>query len=240
MDLNKAARFFSYILKVIEGKDLYFPVEIKIKKEKFGSNYGGYFICPNILSHKSVVYSIGVGEDISFDLALIQKFHCKVYAFDPTPKSIKWIKQQKLPKEYVFYPFAVSNYNGLAQFFPVSKNPDYVSHTEVTCTKANNQSFHDFEAQVNSLSSVMQMLKHNSIDLLKMDIEGSEYNVIQHILEQKICINQICLEFHHNLPFNKLCDTKVAIEKLRRLGFKLFYQNHFGDGTYSFIQSKYC
>jgi len=34
----------------------------------------------------AVVYSLGIGEDISFDLALIEKYGARVHAFDPTPK----------------------------------------------------------------------------------------------------------------------------------------------------------
>ena len=40
---------------------------------KLGTNYGGWIIPKNNeLNDKSIIYSIGVGEDISFDL-LLQK-----------------------------------------------------------------------------------------------------------------------------------------------------------------------
>ena len=39
--------------------------------EKLGTNYGGWIIPKNIaLTPESIIYSVGVGEDISFDLLL--------------------------------------------------------------------------------------------------------------------------------------------------------------------------
>ena len=36
---------------------------------------------------------MGCGEDISFDLGLIEMFDCDVYGFDPTPKSIDFVNK---------------------------------------------------------------------------------------------------------------------------------------------------
>ena len=38
------------------------------------------------MSKDAVVYSVGLGQDISWDKALIEKYRCEVYGFDPTPK----------------------------------------------------------------------------------------------------------------------------------------------------------
>lgn len=42
----------------------------------------------------------------------------------------------------------------------------------------------------------MQELNIGKIDVLKMDIEGSEFKVLQNIMEEKIYPRQICVEFH--------------------------------------------
>jgi hypothetical protein len=34
-------------------------------------------------------YSAGVGEDISFDCALVERFHCQVRVIDSTPRAIR-------------------------------------------------------------------------------------------------------------------------------------------------------
>jgi len=58
--------------------------------EKLGTNYGGWYIPKNItLNADSIVYSGGVGEDISFDLLLSDKYDCNIVLIDPTKRAIK-------------------------------------------------------------------------------------------------------------------------------------------------------
>ena len=61
----------------------------------FGGSHG-WVIDESKISKDSVVYSIGVGSNIDFDIALIEKFNLVVHAFDPTPRSIKWVESQSL------------------------------------------------------------------------------------------------------------------------------------------------
>ena len=39
---------------------------------------------------------------------------------------------------------------------------------------------------------------HSHLDLLKMDIEGAEFEVIDSIIEDQVPINILCIEFHKN------------------------------------------
>ncbi len=65
-------------------------------------------------------------------------------------------------------------------------------------------------------------LKHEKIDVLKMDIEGAEYDVLSDILKQGIAINQILIEFYHRLFSNGNRMIKKAIELLSSNGYDLF------------------
>ena len=58
----------------------------------------------------------------------------------------------------------------------------------------------------------MNKYNHNKLDLIKIDIEGSEYRVLNYILENNIDIDTICVEFDemHN-PFDY--SFKDRIEK---------------------------
>ena len=49
---------------------------------------------------------------------------------------------------------------------------------------------------------------HDSIDLLKIDIEGFEYEVLEDCLEDRIPIKQICVEFHDFFPEISKAKTK--------------------------------
>ena len=54
---------------------------------RIGTTYGGWTIPTNLLSEKSICYLAGAGEDISFDVGLVEKFRCQVYIFDSTPRA---------------------------------------------------------------------------------------------------------------------------------------------------------
>src|SRR6185436_3915084 len=98
------------------GRDVRTPVKVKCNRAFLGTQYGGWCVCPDRITPKSIVYSIGVGEDISWDLAMIEKFGVDVQAFDPTPKSIAWIRSQKLPEKFHFHEFGIATYDGVARF----------------------------------------------------------------------------------------------------------------------------
>ncbi|HEX3777949.1 MAG TPA: hypothetical protein VHV51_25955 [Polyangiaceae bacterium] len=59
---------------------------------------------PGWLDQDAVVYSFGVACDVSFDQALIAARGVTVHAFDPTPRSIEWVKTQVLPERFLFHP----------------------------------------------------------------------------------------------------------------------------------------
>jgi|GEM_PF-685344 len=210
-----------------------FMKEIKkynINFERHGNDYCNYAICTDYISNNSIVYSFGVGEDVSFDISLINKYGLKVYAFDPTPKSIRWIQKQNLPNEFTFYNLGVSDVDGSEEFYLPEKD-EYVSCSSII--KFNSKTV---KVNVNRFDTIASKLNHDYIDILKMDIEGSEYKVIEDILKSKVIVKQILVEFHHrfeNIGYGKTYDI---IKKMSEKGYKLFYMSQSGE-EFSFILS---
>ena len=202
------------------------PKEIDTAK-LYGGNHG-WVVDYSKLNSNSVVYSVGVGSNIDFDLALIEELKLAVYAFDPTPRSIEWIKKQSLSKSFKFIPVGLGSNEGEMEFFPPRKE----SSTHFSpIDRYDNLGVETIKAPVKTLKSLAQEFGHQTIDLLKMDIEGAEYDVIDNLEEQGVEINQILIEFHHMYKGISLDDTKNAIDKLRKLGFELF---HISQRTYEF------
>ncbi len=57
---------------------------------RMGNSYGGFEVAAGKLDKEGViVYSFGIGEDLSFSDDIIKRFDARVYAYDPTPKSIR-------------------------------------------------------------------------------------------------------------------------------------------------------
>ena len=78
-------------------------------------------------------------------------------------------------------------------------------------------------------------LSHSQIYILKMDIEGSEYEVIDCVIDKKIPVKQILVEFHHRFPAIGIAKSKIAINKLNLAGYKIFHVSVTGE-EYSFIK----
>ena len=59
-----------------------------------GKEYGGWVYSATGLTEKSIVYSVGLGEDTSWDEAMMRAHGLHVWGFDPTPKAIQYIQSK--------------------------------------------------------------------------------------------------------------------------------------------------
>jgi FkbM family methyltransferase len=208
--------------------------DIRCKSKWFGNKYGGFYVIPSLIRKNAIVYSFGVGKDISFDRALINSFDCQIVAFDPTPDSISWCKQQSLPEKFKLNEYGLSNKSEMVTFF-LPKNKNHVSGSLVGHSKVSSKN--TVTVKMKSFNDILKDLKHNTIDLIKMDIEGSEYNVVESIPCSEINISQIVLEIHERFFHNGKEKTIKLLETFRKKGFLL----HSISSSYeelSFVNSK--
>jgi FkbM family methyltransferase len=135
-------------------------------------------------------YDGGVGEDVSFDLGIIDRFGCEVFAFDPTPRAIAFAEPiaQDQPR-FHFMPVGLWSRDAVLRFF-APRNPDHVSHSVVNLQGTSDW----FEAQCRTIPSLMAELGHASIDLLKLDIEGAEHAVLASVMDAGVRPPVVCFE----------------------------------------------
>lgn len=215
------------------GRDPRHRIQIDCPREFHGGiAHGGWTICPTSISQQSIVYSLGVGDDISFDLSLIEGYGVNVFAFDPTPESINWVRSQTLPQEFHLFECGIADHDGIVKLHP-PENPKNVSYTLLHQPSTSDRAI---EVEVHRLRTIMEKLGHQRIDILKMDIEGAEYCVIQDILGSKIDISQILVEFHHYFPNVAVSQTIRAVQHLNEHGYKIFHISARG-AEYSFIRT---
>ena len=55
-----------------------------------------------------------------------------------------------------------------------------------------------------------------------MDIEGSEYDIIDEICREGIVVKQMLIEIHHHFDSIPVSLTKAAVNKLNSHGYKVF------------------
>jgi len=68
----------------------------------------------------------------------------------------------------------------------------------------------------------MRKLNHSSISLIKIDIEGTEYQVIDHMIKNKIFPKQILVEYHHRFNDKDKKMTQNSLNNLRGSGYQIF------------------
>jgi FkbM family methyltransferase len=221
--------------KVLLGRDFYQRRQIQRKRMKFGNRFAEWTFCPDALNQDSVIYSFGVGSDISWDLQLMERFNLHIHAFDPSPGSVAWIKEQDLPDEFHFYPHGLAASDGKNSFSEPSEpgiHSLFATNSEVQTSKGLKQHV----LPVHRLGSIMKNLGHSKIDILKMDIEGAEYEVIDDIIALHEPVSQVLVEFHHRFPHIGTKRTRQAISKLNRAGYRIFHVSASGE-EFSFMKT---
>jgi FkbM family methyltransferase len=189
-----------------------------------------YTICPVGLGAKSVVYSGGVGKDISFEHALVKNFGCSVIVFDPSPIGLATMRLPMNQGANIrFFPVGLAGKCGKLRMAPPfdQDGDSWFGNDSLNGT---------IEVQCVDLVTLMKENQHEHIDLLKIDIEGAEYGVIDQILDRRIPVRQIVVEFHDDiLPGIRLSHTARAVFKLLSRGYKLVSQEAHVD---TFLQPR--
>jgi len=211
-------------LKRLVGKELRLRVDLRVPVIKDG----GWWFAPESLGSGGIVYSLGIGDEIDFDLAIIERYGVEVFAFDPTPNSIDMLDASNLPAKFHFKPWAVTARDGTLNFYPRLRRDGTKSDVMFTMIAEEATKDDVIEVPAYSLSSITTMLGHDRVDLLKMDIEGAEYEVLEGLLDSPVRPRQLLVEFHHRYVENGLTRTYEIIERLRDAGYRIIAISEIG------------
>lgn len=189
---------------------------------------GGWWFSPAHLNADSIVYSLGVGDEIDFDLTIIEQYGVDVYAFDPTPNSVDMLEASWLPEKFHFQPWAVTAHDGTLKFYPRMKKDGTKSDVMFTMISEPETENDVLEVPAYCLSTIVEKLGHDRIDLLKMDIEGAEYEVLDGLLDSPVQPAQLLVEFHHRFVEDGLERTYDIVGRLQDAGYRIFAISEIG------------
>jgi FkbM family methyltransferase len=161
-------------------------------------------------------------------LALVKTYGCKVFAFDPTPIAVQFMSKIQLPDEMTFVPIGLSSKDGLEKFY-TPQIPGFHSFSQVI--DPNQGSSTEIFCEALTLKSIMERFHHSRVDLVKMDIEGFEYDVIKHILSSipsRTLPPCLLIEFHHLAYGIGTERTYKAVESLLAGGYRIFWMSPVG------------
>ena len=216
---RRYARMVKRIGRLLTRRDVLYRYDVHPQKVTLGTVYGGWTIAPKVLSPEGIMYSFGVGTDISFDEAMIRLFQLQVHGFDPSPHIISWIRTYKLPSKYIFHPYGLAAIDGSIPFFSPERTGGMYS------ARSEHAGVGSIEKQlpVRKLESIVTELNTKCLEVLKVDIEGAEYGLLPSIIDCQVPIKQLLIEFHHRIGIESLQTTINAVNQLRKHGYLLFH-----------------
>jgi len=157
-----------------------------------------------------VCFSFGVGFDYTFEKELAEKYGVVVYAFDPTPEVIKYMKESNVPEKVHYFPFGLSDRDGEKEFHCPNKDQAYTDYSEYFAAWTSEKTI---RVEMYRLSTLMKRFGYDHLDILKMDVEGSEFLALPEILKSGVRFDQLCMETHARM-FPDSVDKIRGIKKL--------------------------
>lgn len=150
------------------------PIESGWDVAYLGTPYGGWAVPEGVIDANWVCYCVGAGGDISFELELLDRYGCEVVSFDPAEEAEAVAEGAAAGHaRFTFMRVGIAEHDGTMQMWRAS-DPNHMA-----LSSANLQRTKETVAvPVRSLSSVMEQLEHERIDLLKLALEGYEYELV--------------------------------------------------------------
>jgi FkbM family methyltransferase len=232
--LAAAYRVLRLRIRRMSGNEPCVKVSLRLPLEFHGNAAGGWMIRRDSLDARSVVVDVGIGEDAAFSESIIRKYGCVVTGFDPTPRAIEYVKRLNNDRlKLVERGLGVRA--GTAPFFL----PNNEAHVSGSLTREAHLGLQQIEVQIATLPQVFETLDCDRIDVLKLDIEGSEFEVIQseEFRQYAPRIRQLCVEFHHRWAGRGKQSTERAVRVLQSLGFKCAWYSRSTNEEFLFVNT---
>lgn len=179
---------------------------------RLGSDFAGYSVPDELPRSDWICYSGGIGEDASFDLELIKRYGCTVHAFDPTPRGGEVGRLAAREARFRFLPYGLWSEDTRLKFY-ASRDPSHNAYSIPNLQGTSSYVLGDCR----TLSSLMAELGHDHIDLLKLDIEGAEYAVLDSMRAEGISVIVLLIVFH---KLSSVREMIRAVEKLQAEGYE--------------------
>lgn len=187
------------------------------------------FFKPNYLfferfNSNSVIIDAGCGFQADFSCTLIKDYNLQAFGIDPTLKHKPFLAELEAKNNGKFkhVPVAITKNNGKITFNETLDNESgsiLAEHKNIL-----HDSIRTYEVESMNLLALLDHLHLKEVDLLKLDLEGAEFELLNNITKEELVpFKQIFIEFHH-LAVTGLSkkDTFRIVKRIKSFGFKTF------------------
>jgi FkbM family methyltransferase len=201
------------------------PLYRNVLTEKYGS-LDSWCLLRGSLHEKSKIISAGVGKSITFEEDIIRRHNARVILLDPSETGLRTMNERVREQLLEFKQVGLAGSAG-AQYFARPDRADEGSFRKGT-------SADDLSFKCVTVGDVMREQRFTKVDLLKIDIEGFEYEVLDSLLNEKLKVDQICIELHTDRQITiekSIFDAYALIIRMYLNGYRIIY-NHAMDFTF--------
>ena len=215
--IKQTLRPFSKLYKIYILKD-----EFTIEVKKWFADRGDQTLRLEYpeLNSDSIVFDVG-GYSGDFSEAIVERYNCKIYIFEPHPEYFSNCIERFSSCENLTVlnygladkdgEFLLSNQSDASSFI----NPNHSQNNGINCITR------DF-------SNVLRELDVTNIDLMKINIEGGEFPLMEYIIScgKQAIVRQYQIQFHNFVE--KAVDRRI--ERSRALS-----DTHIRTWCYTFV-----
>lgn len=187
------------------------PVRSDVHTIALGSSYGGWII-PDVVEPDWVCYCVGAGGDVSFDLELIRRYGVSVRCFDPVSGYVESARREADGESrFSIVQAAIATTDGPIR---MQVTHDEGSRSVSAAHLYDSENF--IELPGRTLASLMDELHDERVDLLKLDIEGAEYELLAQLDLRRLGVKVFATQLHHT---GTVREAKALIARLREAGY---------------------
>jgi len=163
-------------------------------------NDGGYLIGEESINNTKILQSFGVNDDWSFEEDFFNRTNAQIYCYDPTVDWKFWVKRLLRDLKNVLL-FRKKNLKELSdifiyfkylKFFNNSKKvhlKKFISPIGIELPNLNQNDIIDINTLVRN--------QNDKNIFFKIDIEGSEYRILDQLIKHHNCMTGLVIEFHN-------------------------------------------
>ncbi len=179
-----------------------------------GSTPGGWELPDGVLRPGAICYCVGSGGDISFDIELIHRYGAIVRAVDPVPEYEQAaLHEAAAEPNFSFRRAALAAFNGPVR---MQVHHEAVSHSVSAAGLYDSHQW--IEAEGRTLKSLMRDFGDERMDLLKVDVEGAEYELLPTLNLRSTGAKVFATQLHH---VRSVRTARRLITMIEAQGFKL-------------------
>jgi FkbM family methyltransferase len=180
---------------------------------ELGSPYGGWTMPDQVIEPAWVCYCVGAGGDISFDIDLIDRYGATVRSFDAVAEYVQSaLEEAQGGERFTANHAAIAVVDG-----PVRLQVTHDAGSHSVSPAGLYESNRYIEVPGRTLQSLMKELGDARIDLLKLDIEGGEYELLRTLDLQALGVKIFAVQMHHTVSLRR---AKQFVAERSREGYE--------------------